>query len=156
MESLITASNRVTSINLVPRAFPLENGKGGNKVALPHGGYLEDWVGALSHVFWGKAIGRQSWIAKTYSILFLSQVSWDQETDGQWSYLQVPNLVVDVASTLTGLHNAWPVLDQSLHSILLPGCRGNPWSHRGSSRHFSQHRIRKRPSLTEQAVWYPS
>ena len=40
MESLITASNRVTSINLVPRAFPLENGKSGNKVALPHGGYL--------------------------------------------------------------------------------------------------------------------
>ena len=50
MESLITTSNRDTSINLVPRAFPLENGKGGNKVALPHGGYLGtshnlSWVG---------------------------------------------------------------------------------------------------------------
>ena len=49
MESLITASNRVTSINLVPRAFPLENGKGGNKVALPHGGYL----GTSHNLSWG-------------------------------------------------------------------------------------------------------
>ena len=138
---------RLKWVNLVPRACSLENGRGGNEVALPNGSSLEDGR-ALSHVLWGNAIGRQSWITKTYSILFISQVSWYQETDGQWSYVQVPNLIFDVSSTLTGLHNAWPVLDRSLHSILLPGCRGNPWSCRGSSRYFSQHRIRKRPSLT--------
>ena len=56
MESLITASNRVTSINLVPRAFPLENGKGGNKVALPHGGYL----GTSHNLSWGGG-WRRNW-----------------------------------------------------------------------------------------------
>ena len=57
MESLITASNRVTSINLVPRAFPLENGKGGNKVALPHGGYL----GTSHNLSWGGGGWRRNW-----------------------------------------------------------------------------------------------
>ena len=34
-------------MNLVRRAIPLENGRGGNKVALRHDHYLEDGKGAL-------------------------------------------------------------------------------------------------------------